>query len=441
MKVGPFELMHMLASSAESERWLARGPVGAATVEVWTATDAALRAEMITEAKAAMVLDHANIARLISAGESDSSAWLAMPADMADDLESVAPLPPSFAARVVHDAATALAYAHGGGRVHGALNGHLLLIGYDGVVRATGFGAARVMSSERAKIGALTPSQAALLSPEVLSGGKITPASDVYTLGRLLALAVGDPNALPVALRAIHDQCIQAEPGSRLPSAAAVALAVSEAAARELDAMPSAAELATYLRETLPTRREERVRQWASVSAGIPNSLSPVAFNIPRDPSNPGSSIPLFDAAITTLFVREQSSSDPPPDPLKQAAPIAGTWAALSTAFASPTPATPASLPPMPLPARTEEDRDDKTVQVVVAMLALSLIAFFVGALYLGPSAQADLSEADKGRGAAAPVVAPDLPVLSVSDPALWVVPGVPVPTPVPSASPAPRGR
>jgi hypothetical protein len=235
----------------------------------------------------------------------------------------------------------------------------------------------------------------------------------------LLALAAGGTSALPVALRALHDQCTQRDPGLRPASAAAVATAAREAAERELGALPTHAELSTYLRETVPTRREERVRAWESAAPRTSAALAPVTFNIPRDPSNPGSSIPLFDAAITTLFVREQSGAEVS-DPLKQAATITGTWAALSTAFPSRTAPVHASMPPLPT-ARSEEE--GATVPVVAAMFVIAATAFLLGALYLGPSAQTDFSASPTEVPTAARPVVADLPPLPPSDPGMWEVP------------------
>jgi hypothetical protein len=421
MSMGPYELLHRVGGASDVERWLARGPMGPAQIEVWTAPDPVLRSELVAEARGAMVLDDPHIAKVIAAGESAAPAgvWIALPADMADDLEVLQPLPPSFAARIVVDLAQALTYAHGRGRVHGALTAQHVLIGYDGVVRVSGWGAARAMNAERVKKGAVSPGLAAALAPEALAQTKLQPPADVYALGHLLALAAGGTAALPVALRALHDQCTQRDPGLRPASAAAVATAAREAAERELGALPTHADLATYLRETVPTRREERVRAWESAVPRTSAALAPVTFNIPRDPSNPGSSIPLFDAAITTLFVREQSGAEVS-DPLKQAATITGTWAALSTAFPSRTAPVHASLPPLPT-ARSEDE--GATVPVVAAMFVIAATAFLLGALYLGPSAQTDFSASPaKAPTAARPVVA-DLPPLPPSDPGMWEVP------------------
>ena len=144
--------------------------------------------------------------------------------------------------------AEALAAVHGAGLVHGGV--------VPGNVRVTtrgpslaGFGAVRVASVEGTDRTALPGLNVRYLAPELLTGGRPRPASDVFALGAVLVYAstarspyegvaehAGPPaevarriiggeaqlDAVPVELRELIGRCLTRDPAER-PSAATVA--------------------------------------------------------------------------------------------------------------------------------------------------------------------------------------------------------------------------
>lgn len=159
--------------------------------------------------------------------------------------------------------AEALAAVHGAGLVHGGV--------VPGNVRVTargpslaGFGAVRVASVEGTDRTALPGLNVRYLAPELLTGGRPRPASDVFALGAVLAYAStahspyeevaehADPpaevarrisrgeaqlDAVPEGLRELIERCLRQDPAER-PSAATVAELLRGDSPRDGDAGP-----------------------------------------------------------------------------------------------------------------------------------------------------------------------------------------------------------
>ena len=86
------------------------------------------------------------------------------------------------AARIVHDVADALHYAHGRGVIHRDIKPSNIMILKDGRVKVLDFGVAKIIGTDTTSKGELigTPSY---LAPEVLHGGDARPESDLFSLG------------------------------------------------------------------------------------------------------------------------------------------------------------------------------------------------------------------------------------------------------------------
>jgi serine/threonine protein kinase len=124
--------------------------------------------------------------------------WLVMEylpsRSLATVLAEQGPLPPEEVARIGWQAAAALAAAHQAGIVHRDIKPGNVLLGEDGIVKITDFGISRASwdtTVTRTGVLAGTP---AYFAPEVARGEEPGPASDVFSLGSMLYVAVeGEP--------------------------------------------------------------------------------------------------------------------------------------------------------------------------------------------------------------------------------------------------------
>jgi non-specific serine/threonine protein kinase/serine/threonine-protein kinase len=138
-------------------------------------------------------LNHPNIARLLDGGVSASDEpFLVMEyveGARIDDYCAGCDLSTSQRLRLFQEVCRGVSYAHQHLVVHRDIKPSNILITTDGVPKLLDFGIAKLLDPEQAgehtqtEMRAFTPDYA---SPEQISGGQITTASDVYSLGVLL---------------------------------------------------------------------------------------------------------------------------------------------------------------------------------------------------------------------------------------------------------------
>ena len=235
------------------------------------------------EAEVTRRLRHPAIVEVLEAGVAEGVPFLAMEFVDGRNLRQILAqcagrgilLPIDFAAYLAHVIATALAHAHEGfdeqgrllGIVHNDVSPSNVFISRLGEVKLGDFGVARVLPGSpqalvdpglaKAAVGPALPGafgKIQYLAPELVRGGRPTPASDLFALGavfyelltnerafpgrdvnevgqKILASERPAPSSkrpeVPVELDALALSCLQREPGRRIATASVFAAEVA----------------------------------------------------------------------------------------------------------------------------------------------------------------------------------------------------------------------
>jgi serine/threonine protein kinase len=257
-QVGGFRLHARLGAGGMGRVYLGYSPGGRPVAVKVVHPDLARDPEFMTrfrrEVAAAQSVSDAYTAAVVGAGPGDNPPWLAttyVPGPPLADLVSRAgPLPEDAVWRLAGGLAEALQAIHAQGLVHRDLKPGNILVAADGP-RVIDFGISRttsgtVLTATRTTIG--TPSY---MSPEQAEGRLVGPASDVFSLGSVLAFAAagaapfgsGEPFAVgyrvvhgepdldqvPASLRPLLQRCLAKDAATR-PSVADLVVAVGNAA-------------------------------------------------------------------------------------------------------------------------------------------------------------------------------------------------------------------
>src|SRR5271155_4449356 len=145
-------------------------------------------ARFTREVRLARQVSHPNVCRVFDIGEADGQTFLTMEfvdgEDIASLMRRIGRLPADKALEIARQVCAGLAAAHEHGIIHRDLKPANIMLDGRGQARITDFGLAGLFAEvqgENARAG--TP---AYMSPEQLSGGEITPKSDLYSLGLVL---------------------------------------------------------------------------------------------------------------------------------------------------------------------------------------------------------------------------------------------------------------
>ena len=146
------------------------------------------KARFLTEIKLARQVAHPNVGRVYDVGEADGLLFLSMEfvegEDLASLLKRIGRLPREKAVQISQQLCAGLAAAHAEGILHRDLKPANVMLDERGRVRITDFGLAGLAEElEGTEVLAGTP---AYMSPEQLTGQRISIRSDLYALGLLL---------------------------------------------------------------------------------------------------------------------------------------------------------------------------------------------------------------------------------------------------------------
>jgi ABC-type branched-subunit amino acid transport system substrate-binding protein len=245
-RIAGYRLLRRLGAGGMGVVYLARSAGGAlAAVKVIRAAyadDAGFRARFRREVETGGRVANPWVVPLLDADPDAESPWLAtafVPGpSLAEAVEECGPLPYGTVRVLGARLAEALDAVHGAGLVHRDVKPGNVLLAVDGP-RMIDFGIARMPEDTALTASGMVVGSPGFLSPEQAQGRgrEIGPASDVFSLGCLLAYAVtggrpfGHGSAAEMLVRTVHDEpeldgvpepllpllrgCLAKEPGSR----------------------------------------------------------------------------------------------------------------------------------------------------------------------------------------------------------------------------------
>ncbi|MEU5531642.1 bifunctional serine/threonine-protein kinase/ABC transporter substrate-binding protein [Streptomyces sp. NPDC020362] len=245
-RIAGYRLLRRLGAGGMGVVYLARsGPGSLAALKVIRAAhadDPGFRARFRREVETAGRVASPWVVPLLDADPDAESPWLAtafVPGpSLAESVEECGPLPHRSVRFLGARLAEALEAVHGAGLVHRDVKPGNVLLAVDGP-RVIDFGIARMPEDTALTASGMVVGSPGFLSPEQAQGRgrEIGPASDVFSLGCLLAFAAtgerpfGRGSAAEMLARTVHDEpdldgvpapllpllrdCLAKEPGSR----------------------------------------------------------------------------------------------------------------------------------------------------------------------------------------------------------------------------------
>lgn len=228
------------------------------------------------EAQLAARLHHPNIVNIYEIGGRSGLIWYTMELingpSLAQLVEREGPLPLDRVLRILREALSALAHAHGTGLVHRDIKPENMLIAPDGSLQITDFGLALAL---RGKFGGATSQSGTpqFASPEQLLGERVDQRSDLYSLAAVAYYALLGTPPFPGLT---PEQVLAKQTTNQLPTPKGRRDDVSEGLERALDRAlsadvdaryPSAAEFLQAVNRAAESGPREPVADWARAAA------------------------------------------------------------------------------------------------------------------------------------------------------------------------------
>ncbi|MFJ4779068.1 protein kinase [Streptomyces sp. NPDC088762] len=411
-RVGPFDVLGVLGQGGMGRVLLAAGPdgrlVAVKQVLAHFADDEGFRARFRREVAASRKVSGAYTAAVIDADADAATPWLASVfvagPSMGAVVEAVGVLPEDVVRRLAAGLASALAEIHRAGLVHRDLKPANVLLAEDGV-RVIDLGIARATEGEADGDTGLTRTgfvvgSPAYMSPEQAEGKPLTPASDVFSLGSVLAMAMTgrSPFAGSSTLRTLYD-VVHAEPDlSGVP--AGLREVVASCLAKDPAARPTPARLRELIGPVAPTGRQWPPAVYAMIAAQrgdidrlLDGRAEPEARAVPQDA--PAAPLPAADPRLLLGGPpAPRTPAEPESSPVTPRTPAEPESLPAGPVFPPAGPDAPGSRPGATAPAAPERSpwRGSRRIGAL-AVAGLLVAAGTGGALYV--------RDRDRDRGVA----------------------------------------
>jgi eukaryotic-like serine/threonine-protein kinase len=250
------------------------------------------------EGRTAARLSHPNVVQVFDAGEDEFEgrevSYIVMEYVSGGDLKVLidekGPLPNDELAKLGAEVSAGLAHAHASGVIHRDIKPHNILIDAYGRPKLTDFGIARALDATQATQTGSYLGTALYSAPEQLQGEKVTPKSDVYSLGMTFyQAAVGQApfTGTPIEIASQH---VSREPD--VPSVLGADLSdgveklILDCVQKDPDLRPTAEEVHERLREEARPDRNARAYVAPPISEP-PSSTEPTRTAPPEPPPEP----------------------------------------------------------------------------------------------------------------------------------------------------------
>jgi eukaryotic-like serine/threonine-protein kinase len=190
---GRYQLEERLGRGGMGEVWRARDDrlqrtVALKLISPALAEDPEFLVRFLREAQNIARISHPNVVGVIDFGEDDEKPFLVMeyvPGKPVSELTGE-PMDEDKARAIVTQAAEAAGAAHAAGIVHRDIKPANILLTDDGRAKLVDFGIASAQNMDRVTQTGATIGSPHYISPEQASGQRVTPRSDVYSLGIVL---------------------------------------------------------------------------------------------------------------------------------------------------------------------------------------------------------------------------------------------------------------